>query len=58
METFLKTGFAQISLAAQKIRVAQNLGGLQPPPAPPGPYAYDNCTCGTELPTLVLAQRS
>jgi len=39
METSLKTGFAQISLAAQKIRVAQNLGGLQPP-SPPGPYAY------------------
>jgi len=32
METSFKTGFAQISLAAQKIRVAQNLGGLQPPP--------------------------
>ena len=41
METCLKTGFAQISLAAQKIWVAQNLGrgGLQPP-RPPGPYAY------------------
>ncbi len=34
-KTSLKTGFAQISLAAQKIWVAQNLGGLQPPPAPP-----------------------
>ena len=36
MATSLKTGFAQISLAAQKIWVAQNLGGLQPP----SPYAY------------------
>ena len=36
METSLKTGFAQISLAAQKIGVAQNLGGLQTPP-PPSP---------------------
>ena len=35
METFLKTGFAQISLSAQKIRVAQNLGGAAAPPAPP-----------------------
>ena len=34
METSLKTGFAQISLAAQKIWVAQNLGRLQPPLAP------------------------
>ena len=37
METSLKTGFAQISLAAQKIWVAQDLGGAAapPPPAPP-----------------------
>ena len=45
METSLKTGFAQISLAAQKIWVAQNLGGGggAPPQAPssPGPYAYE-----------------
>jgi len=41
METSLKTGFAQISLAAQKIRVAQNLRGGCSPPSPPGPYAYD-----------------
>ena len=34
METSLKTDFAQISLAAQKILVAQTLGGLQPPSAP------------------------
>ena len=39
METSLKTGFAQISLAAQKIWVAQNLGRLQPHSLP-GPYAY------------------
>ena len=31
METSLKAGFAQFSLAAQKIWVAQNFGGLQPP---------------------------
>jgi len=29
METSLKTGFAQISLAAQKIQVAQNLGMMK-----------------------------
>ena len=35
METSLKTGFAQISLSAQKISVAQNLGGQPlPPPRP------------------------
>ena len=34
MATSLKPGFAQ------KIGVAQNLGGLQPPSPPPGPYAY------------------
>ena len=28
LKTSLKTGFAQISLAAQKIRVAQNFGGF------------------------------
>ena len=32
MQTSLKIGFAQISLPAQKIQVAQILGGLQPPP--------------------------
>ena len=37
MQASLKTSFAQISRAAQKIWVAQNLGAL----APPGPYAYD-----------------
>ena len=31
----------KFSLAAQKIWVAQNLGGLQPPSPPPDPYAYD-----------------
>ena len=41
METSLKTGFAQISLAAQKIRVAQNLGGLQPPQPPPARTPMD-----------------
>ena len=35
METSLKTGFAQISLAAPKICVAQTLGVLQPPSPPP-----------------------
>ena len=37
MQTSLKTGFAQISVAAQKICAAQNLraGGLQPPSPPP-----------------------
>ena len=33
METPLKTGLAQISLIAQKIGVAQNLGGAAAPPA-------------------------
>ena len=32
MQASLKTSFAQISRAAQKIWVAQNLGGLQPHP--------------------------
>ena len=32
MQASLKTSFAQISRAAQKIWVAQNLGGLQPRP--------------------------
>ena len=43
METFVKIGFAKISLAAPKIWDAQNLGGGRvgwQPPAPPGPYAY------------------
>ena len=35
MKTSLKAGFAQIFFAAQKIWVAQNLGGLQPPSPPP-----------------------
>ena len=36
MQTSLKTGFAQISLAAQKIQVAQIWeGGAAGPPAPP-----------------------
>ena len=39
METSIKTGFAQISLAAQKIWVPQNSGGFSPPRSP-GPYAY------------------
>ena len=43
LKTSLKTGFAQISLPAQKTQVTQNFGGaaapLAPPP-PPGPYAY------------------
>ena len=34
LKTSLKTGFAQISLAAQ------NFGGSCSPPRPPGPYAY------------------
>ena len=34
LKTSLKTGFAQISLAAQ------NFGGGCSPPRPPGPYAY------------------
>ena len=49
METSFKTGFAQISFAAQKIRAAQNLeggggggGGGGCSPQPPGPYAYDD----------------
>ena len=41
MQTSLKTGFAQISLAAQKIWPAQNLGAAVGGGAPPpGPYAY------------------
>ena len=42
METYLKTGFAQISLAAQKHLSWPNFGGgggVQPPSSP-GPYAY------------------
>ena len=41
METSFKTGFAQISFAAQKIWVAKNVGGGCSPPSPPGPYAYE-----------------
>ena len=40
METSLKTGFAQISLAAQKSELPKIWGGAAPPP-PPGPYAYE-----------------
>ena len=44
METFVKIGFTKIFLAAQKIWVAQNLGGGggggQAPPSSPGPYAH------------------
>ena len=40
MQASLKTSFPQISRAAQKIWVAQNLGGAAAPPRPPGPYAY------------------
>ena len=36
MQTSLKIGFAQISLAAQKIQVAQILGAC----SPPGSYGY------------------
>ena len=50
METCVKIGFAQISLAAQKIWVAQNLGWrgggegvLRPPPPPPTPMGAINC---------------
>ena len=54
METFLKTGFAPFSLAAQKILVAQNLGGLQPPSAPPPPartpMPWTHTPSGTILP--------
>ena len=45
METSLKTGFAQISLAAQKIGVAQNFGGLQPPTPPPPPSRTPMLAC-------------
>ena len=42
METSLKTGFAQISLAApKKSELPKIWGGCSPPPPPPGPYAYD-----------------
>ena len=37
LKTSLKTGFAQISLAAQKIWVAHNFGEAAAPPAPPPP---------------------
>ena len=46
MKTFVKIGFAQISLAAPKILVAQNSGGggrgrgVLQPPSPNGTYAY------------------
>ena len=39
METSLKTGFAQISLAAQKSESPKIWGGCSPP-SPPDPYAY------------------
>lgn len=37
MQTSLKRCFAQTSLAAQKIKVAKILRGLQPPPTPSRP---------------------
>ena len=46
METSLKTGSAQISLAAQNLGGGGGGGGAPPPPPPPppprppGPYAY------------------
>ena len=44
METFVKIWFAQISLAAPKILVAQNSGGrgrgVLQPPSHNGTYAY------------------
>ena len=46
MKTFVKIWFAQISLAAPKILVAQNSGGggrgrgVLQPPSPSGTYAY------------------
>ena len=41
MQASLKISFPQISRAAKKIWVAQNLGGgAAAPPRPPGPYAY------------------
>ena len=47
METFVNIGFAKISVAAEKIWVALNLGGEgegggggRQLPAPPGPYAH------------------
>ena len=42
METSKKLALPKFSLAAQKIWVAQNLGGLQPPSPPPDPYAYEH----------------
>ena len=41
LKTSLKTGFAQISLAAQKSGLPKVLRGLHPsPPRPTDPYAY------------------
>ena len=37
----METSLPKFSRAAQKILVAQNLGGCSPP-RPPGPYAYDD----------------
>ena len=37
METSLKTGFAQTSLAAKKICVTQHFTGAAAPPPPPPP---------------------
>ena len=36
----MATSLPKFSRAAQKILVAQNLGGGCSPPHPPGPYAY------------------
>ena len=36
----METSLPKFSRAAQKILVAQNLGGGYSPPRPPGPYAY------------------
>ena len=49
METFVKIGFTKIFLAAQKIWVAQNLGGGggggRHPPAPPARTLMGANTC-------------
>ena len=43
------------SLAAQKVRVAQNLGGGCSLPRPPGPYAYASSIRGRVKNKLLLA---
>ena len=46
----MATSLPKFSRAAQKILVAQNLGGRCSPPRPPGPYAYrDRSGEGGEL---------